>query len=137
MTRNSAEVDDYGYQVPRKLIVIPVTDASGDVIAHSPYFTGFIDSIQYIKDDYSAGVDFDLQLVDSDGEVIAELWDEDNVNASEIQRPTYLNNNPAGGAAYATDHILHRKVLAVQDRIKITIAEGGDAKSGKFVIRVY
>lgn len=137
MSKRVQDVDDYGYSVPRKLIVTPETDADGDVVALSLPFTGFIDSIQYIKDDYASGVDFDIQLVDSDGEIVAELWDEENVNASEIQRPTYLNNDPASGNVYATDHILHRKVLAVQDLVKITIDEGGDTKSGKFVIRVY
>lgn len=107
--------------------VTPVTNASGDVTAYSPTVTGRIHAVVYTLVDYAAGVDFTITL-EATGE---SLWTDTNVNASEAVYPVQKANLGGTGAAST---ILEVPIVAANDRVKIVVAQGGNAKSGTFDI---
>lgn len=105
------------------------TDASGDATAYIVGLNGLLDRIQYVKTSFADGVDFTLTL-DETGETI---WTESNVNAAAVRAPRQATHSTAGVAAvYAAsgEAVLDR--IAVDGRIKIVIASGGNAKVGAF-----
>jgi hypothetical protein len=118
-------------------VVDIVTASDGSATAHTPVLTGRVIDIQYVKDGttpFADGVDFTITS-ETRGR---SLWVDTNVNASEVVAPRQPTHDTAGAASlYASggepveDHI----VLA-QERVKIVIAAGGDAKRGRFYITV-
>lgn len=105
------------------------TDASGDVTGYTPNITGRVHSISYVKGDFADGVDFTITL-ESTGE---SLWTDTNVNASERVYPVApANLGSTGGASSLTEV----PVVAANDRVKIVVASGGNAKSGTFHVTV-
>lgn len=113
---------------------VTVTTGTATGTGYSPYFSGHLESIQYVKGDYPDGVDFTI-TADGTGET---LWAESNVNASTVRRPRAATHTTAGVAnvyASAGEPVLSRIALS-RDRVKVAIAEGGNAKSGTFVITV-
>lgn len=103
---------------------------------YSPYFSGRIESIQYIKDGsaaYSDGVDATITS-DVTGAAIVTLTD---MNASTIVRPRAATHTSAGAAAsYDGTRPVLDKVALSRDRVKVAIADGGNAKTGTFVVTV-
>jgi hypothetical protein len=118
----------------RKFAVAALTDGSGNATVYSPYLSGYIHSIQYVKTDYTDGVDFTI-TVDGTGETV---WTESNVNAAvvkAVRQPTYTTAGVA--SLYASGGVAVQDKLAVgRDRIKIAIAQGGAAHTGTFNILV-
>ena len=112
--------------------VAVTTDASGDAIAYAPSAgraRGRLESIQYQKVDFADGVDFTI----TDEETGESLWTDTNVNASEIVRPRAPVMDQAGAARlYADAGTAVPDKIAIVSRIKIVIAQGGNAKSGIF-----
>lgn len=105
-------------------------DASGDAVAYSPAgINGRIHMIRYVKDDYANGVDFAITL-EATGE---SLWTDADVNASQTVYPLQPGNLGATGAASALTEV---PIVAANDRIKFTIAQGGVSKSGSFIVVV-
>lgn len=104
------------------------TDSGGDATEYTPNVRGRIVAIVYTKTDFASGVDFDISL-ETTGQ---ELWDEDNVNASKTVWPKQLNDDTVG-ADLAGEY---QHIYAANERVKIVIAEGGNAKSGTFDILV-
>ena len=112
---------------------VPVTTASdGTATAYSPYLSGFIESIQYVKTDYADGVDFTI-TADATGETI---WAQSDVNAAVTVRPRAATCTTAGVASlYASGGTaVNDRIALGRDRVKIVLAQGGNAKSGSFVI---
>jgi hypothetical protein len=118
----------------RKFTVAVTTAADGSATAYSPYFSGYVHSIQYVKTNFSDGVDFTI-TIDGTGETI---WTESNVNAAAVKatrQPTYTTAGvaslyAAGGTA------IQERVAVGRDRVKIVIAAGGNATTGSFTILV-
>lgn len=108
------------------------TDASGNATAYAPSVgrcRGLLETIQYEKVDFADGVDFTI----TDEETGESLWTDTNVNASEIVRPTAPLHSQAGAPrllASAGEPVVGK--IAIVSRIKIVIAQGGNAKSGTF-----
>lgn len=103
---------------------------------YSPYFSGFIESIEYVKDGsnaYSDGVDMTI-TADVTGEALLTLTDQ---NSSVVKRPRTATHTTAGVAATldGTRPALGRIALS-RDRVKVAIAQGGNAKTGTFVVTV-
>jgi hypothetical protein len=118
----------------RKFTVPVVSSSGGTATAYSPFFSGYIESIQYVKTDYADGVDFTI-TADVTGET---LWTESNVDVAALKRPRAATHTTAGVAAlYAGSGtaVLNRIALG-RDRVKIVLAQAGDTKSGTFVITV-
>lgn len=115
--------------------VIPITvDASGDAEVYSPPIYGHLVSVRYIKDDFADGVDFTL-TTETTGET---LWTEESVNASATRHPRAATHSTAGAAAlYAAGGAAVNGLIAIGgDRIKIVVADGGNATSGTLHITI-
>lgn len=117
---------------------IPITtDASGDATAYTPVCNGPIQSIRYVKDGtapFDNGVDFTITT-----ETTAhDVWVETNVNASKTVAPRQATHGTDGAASLyaAAGTAVQDKVWAVDERIKIVIAQGGNVKVGTFHVIV-
>lgn len=118
----------------RKFTVPAVTNGSGAATAFTPFLSGYIESIQYLKTDYANGVDFAI-TAEATGE---NIWTESDVNAAVIKHPRAPTHTTAGVAAlYAgSGTAVNDRIALGRDRVKIVLAQGGDTKSGAFVITV-
>lgn len=119
----------------RKYTVVPVT-GTATATAYSPWLSGYIEAIEYVKagsGGYSDGVDLTV-TADVTGEAILALTD---MNASTVKRPRTATHTTAGVAATldGTRPALDRIALS-RDRVKIAIAQGGNGTTGTFVITV-
>lgn len=118
----------------RRFVVSATVDASGDAEVYSPVIRGKIVSIRYVKTDFADGVDFVIT-----GETSGQtLWSEEAVNASATRHPRAPTHSTAGTAAvYAADGEAVNDMIALADeRIKIVVGDGGNAKSGTFHITI-
>jgi hypothetical protein len=110
-----------------------VTDGAGDATAYTVIVNGILDFIQYVKTDYTDGVDFTITEEDTG----AALWTGTNVNASTIVSPRRATHSDAGAAAvYAVAGSPVLTPMSVAGRIKIVIAAGGAAKTGAFTFQL-
>jgi hypothetical protein len=118
----------------RRFSVTVTSDASGDATAYSPYLSGYLHSIQYVKTDYTDGVDFTI-TADATGQGI---WTESNVNAAIIKAPRQPTHSQAGVASLyaAGGTAVEDRIALSRDRVKIVIASAGNAKTGAFVITI-
>lgn len=112
--------------------VTVTTAADGTATAYVPSAgrcRGELESIQYEKVDYADGVDFTI-TEEVGGR---NLWVDTNINASETVYPRAPTHDQAGAALlYASGGTAVSTKIAIVSRIKIVIAQGGNAKSGKF-----
>ena len=118
----------------RRHVVSVTTASDGSAPAYSPYISGKIHAIHYLKTDFTDGVDFTITA-----EATAEtIWTEANVNAAKACFPRGATHSNAGVAAlYASGGVaVNDKIALGRDRVKIAIASGGNAKTGAFHILV-
>lgn len=111
------------------------TDASGDATAYSTNcVTGKIVSIAYTKDDFANGVDFTITTEDTG----QNLWVDTNINASETVAPRQATHATDGSASLyaAAGEPVEDYIYAVNERIKIVVAQGGNVTSGTFDVIV-
>lgn len=118
----------------RRFKLTVTTAADGTVTAYSPRLAGKIHAIHYVKTDYADTVDFTI-TAEATGET---LWTEANVTASKACYPRAATHSTAGVAAlYAAAGTAVQAAPAVaNDRVKIVLAQGGNAKVGTFHILV-
>lgn len=118
----------------RRFEVTVVTAADGTATAYSPYLSGYIEEIHYIKTDYADGVDFTI-TAEATGETI---WTQSDVNAAVVKAPRQATHSTVGVAAlYASGGVaVNDRIALGRDRIKIVLAQGGNAKTGKFIFLV-
>ncbi|TCQ28260.1 hypothetical protein [Rhizobium sp. PP-CC-3G-465] len=121
----------------KRLKMTVKTAADGTATAFSPRATGKLHSIHYVKDGATAfadGVDFTV-TAETTGEAI---WNEQNVNASAARYPRAPTQSAAGAAALyaAGGTAVQDKIGLANDRIKIVVAQGGNAKVGHFIALV-
>lgn len=115
--------------------VFPVTvttAADGSATAYSDRMNGLLDRIRYAKTDFADGSTMTITLEDT-GE---SLWTETGVNATTSRAPrqaTHLNTSGAA-ALYAAAGTAVLDRIAVNGRVKIVIASGGNTKTGTFYI---
>ena len=110
------------------------TNAAGDGTGYTPIVNGAIVSVQYVKDDFDNGVDFDV-TAETTGQVI---WDQDNVNASATVCPRQPTHSTLGAAALyaAGGAAVLDKICLDNERVKIVVAQGGNTKGGTFNVTV-
>lgn len=118
----------------RRFVVPVTTDASGDATAYSPYLSGYIHEIHYIKTDFADGVDFTI-TAEATGETI---WTQSDVNAAVVRAPRQATHSTVGVAAlYASGGVaVNDRIALGRDRVKIVVGSGGNTKSGAFHIVV-
>lgn len=120
--------------VRRFMVTVP-TDGSGNAVVYSPYLSGFIHTIEYIKDGsngYTDGVDFTI-TAEATGETI---WTQSDVNASVVKAPRQPTHSNVGVAAlYASGGTaINDRIALGRDRVKFSLASGGASKTGVFAI---
>jgi hypothetical protein len=118
--------------------VTVTTDASGNAVAYTPRLSGKLSQIEYVKDGganpFANGVDFTIT-----GEATGiGLWTESDVNASGVRAPRLPTHGQTGAAAlYASGGVgVLAPIALANDRVKISIAQGGNAKVGTFHVLV-
>lgn len=118
----------------RKFTIPLTTNSSGAATAYSPYLSGFIDSIQYVKTDFADGVDFTI-TADATGEAILSLTDQ---NTATKLRPRAATHSTAGVAAvYASGGTaVNDRIALARDRVKVVVAQGGNVKTGTIIVFV-
>ncbi len=122
-----------GY-VKRHTVAV-TTAADGSAEAYTPALTGRLVNIIYTKpvaDSYTDGVDFAI-TAESSG---IGLWTEDNVNASKTVSPRQPTHTQVGVENDTAGDVTLGEIYLAQDRVKIVLAEGGNAKVGTFHIIV-
>ncbi len=114
----------------RRFKVTVTTASDGTATAYTPRLSGELDSIQYVKTDFADGVDFTI----TDEATGESLWTDTNINASEVVRPRAPVHDQVGAARlYASGGTaVSSKIALGNTRIKIVIAQGGNAKAGTF-----
>lgn len=118
----------------RRFVVSVTTASDGTATVYSPYLSGLIHEIHYIKTDFADGVDFTI-TAEATGETI---WTQSDVNAAAVKAPRQATHSTAGVAAlYASGGTaVNDRIALGRDRVKIAIAQGGNAKTGAFHIVV-
>lgn len=108
------------------------TDASGNASVDTAPVKGRIFSVIYNKDDFADGVDFNLSTKNTNQNV----WVENDVNAAKSVSPRQpLHDTSGAGSLYASGgEPVEGHIYAVDEPITITVANGGDTKSGSFTI---
>lgn len=117
----------------RRHTVSVTTASDGSATAYtSTTVNGAVRSIQYVKSTFADGVDFAITL-ETTGQ---GLWTESNVNASATRCPRQPTHDAVGAASlYAGGgEPVEDFIYAADERVKIVIAAGGDAKAGTFYI---
>lgn len=118
----------------KRMKVKVTTAADGTATAYTPRFSGKICAVHYVKTDFANGVDFTITS-EATGQGI---WTDTNVDASEIVQPRAPTHDQAGAPLlYATGApAVSDRIALGNDRVKIVIAQGGNAKVGTFHIIV-
>lgn len=118
---------------------VDITTASdGSATAYTDaVVNGRVLSVHYAKDGttpFDNGVDFTL-TTETTGQ---NVWVETNVNASATRVPRQATHSTAGVASLfaAGGTAVEDFVYAADERVKIVIAQGGNAKLGRFHILV-
>jgi hypothetical protein len=111
----------------KRHVVSLTTDGSGNASGMTPPIHGYVESIRYIKTDFTNGVDFTIAVGGASGPTILT---EANVDASITKYPRAPASTTAGAAI--TDS--GEKIPLVSDPIYIGIANGGAAHTGTFEI---
>ena len=118
----------------RRFAIAVTTAADGSATVYSPYISGYIHSIQYVKTNFTDGVDFTI-TAEATGETI---WTESNVNAAAVKavrQPTYTTAGVA--SLYAAGGVaVNDRIAMSRDRVKVVIASGGNATTGSFTVMV-
>jgi len=113
------------------------TAADGTAIGYTPQVKGKIHQIEYVKDGvngYATGVDFAIT-----GEKTGvNIWTQTNVDASVVVAPRMPTHSQAGVASlFATGGTaVQERIGIAADRVKISLAQGGNAKVGVFHVLV-
>lgn len=120
----------------KRFTVDVVTDASGDAVAYSDEITGEVVSIRYVKDGtapFEDTVDFTI-IGEDTGQ---GFWTEANVTATKTCMPRQDVHTLVGVArVYTAGEEVGERLAMAGERLKFTIAQGGDTKSGRFYITV-
>lgn len=118
----------------RRYAIAVTTASDGSATAYSPYLSGYIQDIQYVKTDFADGVDFTI-TAEAYGRT---LWAENDVNAEAIRAPRQPTHSTAGVASLyaAAGTAVNERIALSRDRVKVVIASGGATKTGTFIVMV-
>lgn len=105
-------------------------DASGDATVYTNAVNGLLQTIRYVKTDFANTADFTITN-ETTGEALLTATD---VTASTTWAPRQATHSVAAAAAlYAAGGSAVNDCIAIPGhRIKIVVAQGGNATSGTF-----
>lgn len=120
-----------------KHVVDITTAADGTASGYTPPVNGRILQIQYVKDGttpYDNTVDFTIIAEDSATPILSKSGN----TASTLFVPRQATQSTAGVAALyaAAGTAVNDYVFIAGERVKITLAQGGNAKIGRFIVWV-
>lgn len=121
----------------RRFKATVTTAADGTVTAYTLRISGKLHSVSYVKPgaaSYTDGVDFTITR-----ELTGEsIWTEANVNASASRYPRVPTHDGVGAASLfaAAGEPVEDRIGLGNERIKIVLAQGGNAKVGAFYFLV-
>ncbi len=118
-----------------KRISIPlVTLADGSAVAYSDEnVTGRIVDISYAKTDFADGVDF----VVTGNKTGKAIWSQENVNVALTVAPRQPIHDTGGvEILYAATFPVYGYIALANERIKVEVAAGGNAKTGELIITI-
>ena len=109
-------------------VSVPVlTNAEGAATVYTPALNGMVRSVRYIKPTSGGLADgTDIDIVTDKGAVV--VWDKDDLDASAViypMVPAHDNTGTLVAGSYAP-------IPVCDERIKITVANGGNAGTGTF-----
>lgn len=121
----------------RRFKITLTTDSGGAATGFTPRVSGKVHSIQYVKPaavSFTDGVDLTVTAEET-GE---SIWAENNVNASAVRYPRAATHSQAGAAVLyaAGGTAVQDRIAVANDRIKIVVAQGGNAKTGDIYVLV-
>jgi hypothetical protein len=118
----------------RRYAISVTTASDGSATAYSPFLSGYIQDIQYVKTDFADGVDFTITAEAYE----RTLWAENDVNAAAIRAPRQPTHSTAGVASLyaAAGTAVNERIALSRDRVKVVIASGGATKTGTFIVMV-
>lgn len=121
------------YPKLKRYVVTVTTNSSGVGTGSTPVLNGRILAIHYIKADYAAGVDIDI-----DTSVLSTvLYSADDVNASVTVYPRVQVTSTGGtGLTYDGTRTVNEPIPVSGETVDVAIAQGGDTKTGTFHIIV-
>lgn len=111
-----------------KHTVAITTATGGGATGYTPVVNGRISVIAYTKTDFATTADITVTTEDS-GQAV---WSETNSTASKTVYPVTAGDLTNGTASTITEV----PIYAVGERIKIAVAQGGNTKSGSFLVVV-
>lgn len=111
---------------PQAESVTATTAPDGSATVYTAVIRGRVLAVRYTKVDFADGVDFTITTEES----LQNVWVDTNINASETVSPKLLNDGTDGADLTA----IYDHVRAFNERIKIVIAQGGNAKTGIFTV---
>lgn len=120
--------------IRRTVAITVLTNGSGDGTGYSIALSGRLCSIRYVKTDFDNGVDFVVT-----GETTGiELLTKADCNASATFHPRAQLHDVADGAGLTYDGTRKQveQVRLYKERVKIVVAQGGNAKTGTFYVTV-
>ena len=110
-----------------RVSVAVVTDEFGDAVVYTPALNGMIRSVQYIQPSIGGlDVGSDIDIVTDKGAVV--VWDKDNLDASAVIYPMVPAHDNTGALVEGS----YAPIPVCDERIKITVANGGNAGAGTF-----
>lgn len=120
-------------------VTIPV--ASGTGTGYTPYFSGYIESIELLSGATYTDDAVDITITaEATGEAILTLTNADLTSLPVRRRPRAATCGADGVAAeYSGDTnetAVNDRIALARDRVVIAIAQGGTAKTGTFVVTV-
>ena len=109
-------------------VSVPVlTNAEGAATAYTPALNGVVRSVRYIKPTSGGLADgTDIDIVTDKGAVV--VWDKDNLAASAVIYPMVQAQDNTGADVAGS----YAPIPVCDERIKITVANGGNAGAGTF-----
>jgi hypothetical protein len=110
--------------------ITATTDPDGDATVYSTEnITGRIHSIRYVKTDYADGVDITVTGKDTG----TPVWADTDVNASVTVYPVAAAVLATDGAASTLTEV---GIYLANEPLQIVVANGGDTKTGAFIVVV-
>lgn len=110
------------------------TESDGTLTAYSDVINGRISSIQYVKTDFDDGSTMTFTGDETGLEVMAET----GINASTTRAPRQATHDILGAASlYAAGGLaVEDHIVLANERLKLVVAAGGNAKAGTWHITI-
>ncbi len=114
------------------------TDSGGDATVFTPEVQGKVSAVIYTKDGttpFDAGVDFTI-TAEKSGQ---NIWTEVNVDASKTVAPRQPTHDAAGVASLhaAAGEPVEDGIILANERVRVVIAAGGNAKLGQIDVIIH